>query len=294
MTERTIGVSRTARYVALYRALETGAPRPRFRDPFATAFLTADLAMLVRAARLKPFRRLLTRYADRRAPGARTSAIARTCFIDEVVRRRAAAGVRQVVLLGAGFDCRAHRLPELREAAVYEVDRAETQAYKRDRLRQVTLPVRGDVHYVAVDFLRDDPAQRLAAEGWDAGAPTLFIWEGVTNYLTEAAVVSVLSWIGRGPAGSAVVFTYVHGGLLDGSARFDGGEHMMRNVRELGEPWTFGLHPPQVAPFVERCGLCLVEDLNADEYRARYLKGAEPQRGYAFYRIAVAEIRARS
>ena len=280
-----MAASRTAQYVALYRALESVGPRARLRDPWAARFLTPSLAGAVRAARLAPVGALLAGYADLRAPGARTSAIARTLYIDELVRRATAAGTRQLVILGAGYDCRAHRLPELAGTTVYEVDRAETQAHKRALLGD---GARTDVRYVPVDFLRDDVAARLAAAGWEATRPSLFIWEGVTNYLSEPAVRAVLAWIGRAAAGSRVVFTYVHAGLLDGSVAFADGERAIGRVRALGEPWTFGLRPDEVAPFVAGCGLGLVEDSGADDYRRRWL--GRTARGYAFYRIAVADV----
>jgi methyltransferase (TIGR00027 family) len=150
--------------------------------------------------------------------------------------------------------------------------------------------VRDDVIYVAVDFLKDDVDARLSAEGWDRARATLFVWEGVTNYLSKEAVEQVLAWMGRAAPGSAVVFTYIHAGVLDGSARFDGAETIMANVRALGEPWRFGLRPGDVAPFVARFGLSLRENLGADEYRARFLPPDEAK-GYAFYRIAVADVR---
>lgn len=286
-----MAASRTAEYVAVYRAIETLASRPRFRDPFAVAFLSRDLGLSVAAARFAPLRGLLVRYADRRAPGARTSAIARTCLIDDVVRRAVVRGVRQLVILGAGFDCRAHRMPELGDTVVFEVDRLDTQAAKHARLARAPLPARDDVRYVAVDFLHDEVSDRLAEAGWDASAPTLFVWEGVTNYLTESAVAAQLSWIGRSAPGTTVVFTYVHRGLLDGSIGFEGGEQILANVRRLNEPWTFGLHPNEVASFLARTGLELVEDAGADDYRRRYLDDT-PQtlRGYGFYRLAVAKV----
>src|SRR6185436_12874121 len=179
-----MAASRTAQYVAAYRAIESLEPQPHFRDGFAVAFLAPELTRLVRAARLPTLRSLVKRYADRRAPGARTSAIARTCYIDDVVRSAVRAGTRQFVILGAGFDCRAHRLPELRDSVVFEVDRAETQAVKRLALAHAPLSARDDVCYVPVDFLRDKVSDRLAETSWDAAAPTLFVWEGVTNYLT--------------------------------------------------------------------------------------------------------------
>jgi methyltransferase (TIGR00027 family) len=228
---------------------------------------------------------VLTRYADYRAPGARTSAIGRTTIIDEVVRGSVAAGVAQLVILGAGFDCRAHRMPELAGVAVFEVDRADTQAEKRSRLSGV----RSDIRYVAVDFLRDSVASRLAESGWDAGRPTCFLWEGVTNYLTAPAVERMLGWIGGTAPKSTLVFTYIHGGLLDGTVSFDGGARMIQNVQSLGEPWTFGLHPHDVGPLLARFGLTLREDLGADDYRRR--TGLTDTTGYAFYRLAIADVR---
>lgn len=182
-------------------------------------------------------------------------------------------------------------MPELGDCVVFEVDRAETQAAKREKLAQARRPIRSDVRYVAVDFLRDDVSGRLADAGWDAAAPTLFVWEGVTNYLTESAVTAMLSWIGRSAKGSVVAFTYVHRGLLDRRMTFEGGEQILANVQKLGEPWTFGLYPDEVAPFLAQSGLELVEDLGADDYRRRYLGSASRTlRGYGFYRLAVARV----
>jgi methyltransferase (TIGR00027 family) len=287
--------SKTAEYVALYRALETdeAAREPLFRDPFATLFLSRGLSRAARLARLRPIRSLLQRYADWRAPGARSSAIGRTRFIDDIVRRAVEEKTRQLVLLGAGYDCRAHRMPELHDTRVFEVDRAGTQAAKRERVSSArALGTRSDVQYVAIDFGRDDVSQHLASAGWDRGRPSLFVWEGVTNYLTEPAVAAVLTFIGSTARRTRVVFTYIHRGVIDGTVRFEGADKLVRSVETLGEPWTFGVHPDEIGAFVARFGLELEEDLGADEYRRRYLgESARDLRGYAFYRIAVASVR---
>ena len=280
-----MATSRTAAYVALYRALETTEPRrrPLFEDRYARTFLPRSLGLALRVARVPGIRDLLVRYADSRAPGARTSAIARTAYIDDTVRSAVGAGVRQLVLLGAGYDCRAHRMPELSGVGVFEVDRADTQQAKRARLHDSR-----DVHYVTVDFLRDDLATALVTAGWRASEPTLVVWEGVTNYLTEPAVLAVLRWVGSTCAGSSIVFTYIHGGVLDGSVAFPGAAKLVANVRALGEPWTFGIHPDRVADFVAPAGLKLRANLGADDYRRRYLGDVDT--GYALYRIAIADV----
>jgi methyltransferase (TIGR00027 family) len=249
-------------------------------------FLPVSLRAAVLAARAPWFQGALARYADLRAPGARTSAIARTAFIDNVARRALSAGVTQLVILGAGYDTRAQRMPELGRAHVFEVDRQPTQANK--------LSVLGTTRsvYVPVDFLKDDTFARLASHGWKREVPTLFIWEGVTNYLDEPAVLRVLKEVGSCAPGTSIVFTYVHRGMLDGSVRFEGAERILRNVRGMSEPWTFGVIPEELAGFVAQAGLQLREDLGADEYRARYLPAWENLTGYAFYRVAVAEVAA--
>jgi methyltransferase (TIGR00027 family) len=280
----TMAASRTARYVALYRALETVERRraPLFQDPFAIRFLPPALARTVRAARHTAVHALVRRYADHRAPGARTSAVGRTKILDDVVRTAVAAGTTQLVILGAGFDCRAHRLPELAAVDVFEVDRPETQAEKQTLIGGI----RDGVHYVPVDFLRDSVSGRLSAAGWNPAETTCFLWEGVTNYLTEEAVKEVLAWIGDAAAGSTVAFTYIHKGLLDGTVPFAGGAKMLANVRHLNEPWTFGLYPEDLPAYLRQFGLTLREDLGADDYRAR--TGLTHASGYAFYRLAVA------
>lgn len=276
-------VSRTAAYVAFYRALETverGRP-PLFRDRYARRFLPTGLRLAIGAARTPLVQRSIAWYADRRAPGARTSAIARTAYIDEAVNRAIERGLRQLVILGAGFDCRAHRIEGLAHVKVFEVDRAATQAEKRARVPA------GGVRYVPVDFLREDAFAKLAELGWRRTEPSLFIWEGVTNYLTEEAVTRVLAEVGRCASGTTIVFTYIHKGVLDRSTVFAGADLMMKNVQELGEPWTFGIEPSQLPAFLGTHGLTLRDDSGADDYRARYLGGHS--RGYGFYRIAIAE-----
>jgi methyltransferase (TIGR00027 family) len=287
-----MAASRTAEYVALYRALETSETRrePLFRDPFARHLLTGSRARALRLATVPAMRNMLERYADWRAPGARTSAIGRTRFIDDVVREEVARGVRQVVVLGAGYDARAHRITELDGMTVYEVDRADTQLEKQRRISKIR-GARTDIRYVPVDFKRQDLATQLADAGWRADRTSLFIWEGVTNYLDADAVAFVLDMIGLTAPGSAIVFTYIHRGVLDGSVKFDGADKLVDNVQRLGEPWRFGLVPEQLRDYLARFRLILEQDLGADEYRARYLGTTEPFAGYAFYRIAVARVK---
>ena len=283
--------SKTAEYMALFRALESvrTAHERLFVDPLARGFLSTPLRLLVTIARLRP--RLGTRvcrFIDDRWPGARTSGVARTRFIDDRVAEALAAGVRQVVVLGAGFDVRPQRLSAYRGCSVFEVDHPATQARKRKLLAAAGVDGSGvDVRFVPTDFDREQVADTVVAAGYDAGQPTLFLWEGVTNYLTADAVDSTLRWCARGAPGSQLVFTYVDRRVLEHPEAFFGTERLFTRLDDTGERWTFGLDPATVAGYLRERGLALLEDEGAAAYRARYYgASASAMRGYEFYHVA--------
>ena len=285
--------SRTAEFMALFRALESARPAGKalFRDPFAEGFVDPALRPLVRWSAMPMAGLLLRTFIDRFWPGARTSGVARTRLIDDWVAEAIAKGCRQLVVLGAGFDSRAWRLPDLSGLLVFEVDHPSTAAAKSGRLQALGAdPSR--VVSVALDFDRDRLADRLATAGFDATKVTMVVWEGVTNYLTENAVLSVFARAGTLVPGSRLAFTYIHRGVLTDPTRFEGAPRIMLAVSSAGEPWTFGLYPQSLAHSLAPFGLQLLEDLGADDYRARYFgKSAARMRGYAFYRAALAAVK---
>jgi methyltransferase (TIGR00027 family) len=279
--------------MALFRALESVAPAERrlFVDPLALEFLSPSLRLLVQAARFHPFGALLAWYLDRRWPGARSSGTARTRFIDDACLAALRVGIEQVAILGAGFDARAFRLEDMAHLRVFEVDRPDTLAEKQRVLRRAfDMPPR-HVAFVPTDFGDGRLAEALRGRGFDAARRTLFIWEGVTNYLSAEAVDAVFRFIRAAAPGSRVIFTYVHRDVLDHPAAFAGTRSLARTLRDAGEPWTFGFDPAELPGYLRQRGLALLADAGSAEYRARYLgPAARNLHGYAFYRIAVAEV----
>lgn len=285
--------SRTAEYMALFRALESARPADRrlFSDPFARRFLGAPLALVARAARLPPLGDLVCSIIDRRWPGARTSAVARTRFIDDVVVDEA-RGVSQLVILGAGFDARAYRLQALRRAAVFEVDHPDTSRAKRAAVARVLGDVPAHVSFVPTDFDERALPQAMAAAGHRPEARSLVLWEGVTNYLTAPAVDATLRWCAQAAPGSRLVFTYDDRAVLDDPTSFVGTERLRASLATAGERWTFGLDPGEVPAFLAARGLALEQDVGATEYRRRcFGPAAARMAGYEFYRIVVARVR---
>ncbi len=148
--------STTAELMALFRALET-VRRPRaarlFEDPYAQIFLRPSLRAVVAAARAPGAGAAIRWLIDTGWPGARTAGVARTRWIDDALREAIAAGARQVLILGAGFDARALRLPELAAAQIVEVDLPATSRAKRERLLgRGALPA--NVRYATADLAR--------------------------------------------------------------------------------------------------------------------------------------------
>jgi methyltransferase (TIGR00027 family) len=263
--------SRTAQHNALFRALEQRLPAPLFRDPWAQRFLRGRY----RLVSLLPAR-AVARAIDRRWPGPRAAVAVRTRYIDEAVGRALAAGLEQVVILGAGFDSRAYRTPGMESSQVFEVDHPDTQGAKRRRLAGAAP---AHVHFVPLRFGEGSLESALAAAGFWRGARTLFLWEGVTNYLDEATVDATLRFVAA--AGGSILFTYVDARILDGSATFDGASESIAYVRSLGEPFTFGLDPTGLRVYLEMRGLELLEDRAlSDVARSYYGERCPPTSAY--------------
>jgi methyltransferase (TIGR00027 family) len=277
--------SRTADQNALFRALEARRPAALriADDPLALRFLSPEFRVLAEAARVPAARRLLEAVIDRRWPCVRPGVVARTRLIDQTVLREL-GNVGQVLILGAGFDSRAWRLPGMDQVRVFELDHPATQAAKQRALRG--RQAAASVCFVPVVFGADDPSRALAASGFTAGAPTLVLWEGVTNYLQSEAVDATFALLARLlGSGSPVLFTYVDAGMLDGSAAFAGAETTMRAVRRVGEPFTFGFIPAELATYLAERHFQLQSDERVSDAAQRFYPVGRCPPAPAYYHV---------
>jgi methyltransferase (TIGR00027 family) len=206
--------------------------------------------------------------------------VLRVAFIDAVI---AASATRQVVILGAGLDTRAWRLPALRGVRVFEVDHPATQAYKRENAPRLGAPL-ADLRFVAIDFTRDDLAAVLKAAGYDSNVPTVWVWEGVIMYLDDAALRSTLNAVRRLSApGSTLIAHYFEPEATESAA----------TVRKilfswLGEP-QIGLRTrATMRDEITRAGFRMVEDAGVPEQAARVGASAPNNDRVRVSRISVA------
>jgi methyltransferase (TIGR00027 family) len=202
---RAQSVADTAFSIAAVRAEEATRPEGErlFDDPYASIFAAAGTHASEATQRLLDL------------PFFRDGVRLRTRFIDDVVREGVVSGLAQVVLLGAGFDARGLRIPELaaRQTLVYEVDVAAQLDRKRSALAGARVKTPARVAYVPFDFHGEDLetalASALEAKGFQRGVGALFVWEGVIGYIDNAAIDQSLRFMASaGGPRSRLVFTY--------------------------------------------------------------------------------------
>jgi len=152
--------------------------------------------------------------------------------------------VEQVVILGAGFDARGHRMHALSKAVLFEVDHPATQKLKRKKARALPVAAR-EIRYASCDFQRTRIEEALAAQGFDASKRTVWIWEGVTMYLPPTGVVSSLQTISNLSApDSLLIMTYVTPDLVAGGALL--GHYSAKLLGLVSEPIHFARNPDEI------------------------------------------------
>jgi len=272
--------SRTAHFVTHGRALaDAGLSHvPGFRDPTARVFLNEkgkkSLANTEAAAR-QPKRSV-------RVEMARVMAdmiALRTSAIDAAVRDAIARGTKQLVIVGAGYDGRAWRMPELKGIKVFEVDHPATQGEKRARLAELP-QANGSITFVPVNFEAESLAKVLEQAGHDRSSPTCWIWEGVVMYLRRDVMRATLADIAKRSApGSTLIVNYhtIHRRFF---ARL--------MFRLIGEPQVSAWTPAEMAEDLRSAGFIVRDDSSMADWNARFANDqAKVDRGY-YMRVAVA------
>jgi len=266
-------VSRTAEATCGYRAIASQHPDPKLRNP-------DDLA-----AKLCRWQSPLSRdYASARHmidQGETYAAFfyvnARTHYIDTALKKAAAEGVTQVVVLGAGFDSRAYRLrasyPRLQ---FYEVDLPATIEAKKVRVAEALGGLPDYVRYAPIDFNTQKLEDVLLPLGYDPKQRTFFLLEGVVMYVAEAGNVATFEFIRKNSApGSVVVYDYVLKRVIQGDTKgLYAAAYLAFAVERQGEPYIFGWTPAEAAAWAKKLGFTVVEDVDDKELGRRHLTGS--------------------
>lgn len=262
------GPSRTALITAYARAYHQIADRPPiFTDPLAARLLGVTAEELTEVA---------THATDHLGAVAsdrprRLFFAARARFAEDTVAAAIAAGVRQVVILGAGLDTFAYRNPRA-DSRVFEVDHPATQTWKRERLATAGIDRPETLTFVPVDFETQTLAAGLESAGFKRTDPAVFVWLGVVFYLTPDAAHATLEYIAGQAQPVEVVFDYLQPAATDEDrahqrARAD-------RLAGVGEPLFSYFTPDDIAAQLRALGFTGVEDYSAQDLIAGYLDGS--------------------
>jgi methyltransferase (TIGR00027 family) len=263
-----MSASRTALGVAVLRAAHQvlDATPLILDDPIALPLLDADTRAWVSGAPAE--------LQSAPARGLRGHVLTRSRIAEDRLLASLSRGITQYVILGAGYDTFAYRQPAATaHLRIFEVDQAATQDDKRRRLAAAQIAEPPNATFVSVDFTREDLAERLCADGFDAAAPTCFSWLGVSMYLDAASNDAVFRYVAARPAGSELVFTFAPAaaGGPDPPDAADRGR-LADRAAQVGEPWKTFYDPSSLATHLTSLGFSSVWMPTPAELAAAYFQ----------------------
>ena len=266
----------TAQGVAKQRLIETIAePNKRvINDPYADRFVIGSGFIKLMGHKLNVW------LSQKLAPGFHEHLISRTRFIDELIKKSATSGVEQYVILGAGYDSRAHRLELPSSLRIFEVDQPEVLDRKFSKLSK-ELPNSENVTYVNIDFSYQSLTEQLIAAGFDQSKSTIFTLEGVSQYITKEAVSSTIKELASLTKGTNSTFfmSYVDDLLdKDPEACFGKGypkaakrARLITNLSaKAGEPWISFYNTEEIESLLSQNGYSINQNVTLEDLNSLY------------------------
>mgnify|MGYP001348178050 FL=1 len=266
----------TAQGVAKQRLIETiaGPEKRVINDPYADSFVIGSGIIKLMGHRFNAW------LSEKLAPGFHEHLISRTKFIDELVEKSSVDGIEQYVILGAGYDSRAHRLELPSSLRIFEVDQPEVSDIKLSKLPK-ELPNSENVTYVDVDFSHQSLTERLMDAGFKIGKSTLFTLEGVSQYITKEAVSSSIKEMAALTKDTSSIFfmSYVDE-LLDQNPEACFGKGYPNPAKKanlikglsakVGEPWISFYSDEEIESLLLQNGYSIDKNVTLEDLNSLY------------------------
>ena len=225
-----------------------------------------------------------------------SSVVSRARYTEDTLEKAVGQGVKQYVILGAGMDTFAFRRPDLiDQLEVFEVDHPATQEFKLRRLAELGWEHPANLHFVSVDFTKEDLSTALTrSSAFDSKIKSFFSWFGVTPYLTQEEVFTTLRSVANvAPGGSAIVFDYTDTDAFVPEKLSQQMQDSLEFLEKIGEPIkTGGFIPSRLAEDLASLGFRLKENLSPADIEDCYLKGYKYKYhafDYVYFACAVVE-----
>ncbi|MDC1106101.1 SAM-dependent methyltransferase [Prolixibacteraceae bacterium] len=269
----------TAQGVAKQRLIESLAkPEQRIiNDPFAYRFVMGAIIVKLIGHKINVW------LSRKFVPGFHEHLISRTRFIDDMVETSAANHVEQYVILGAGYDLRAHRLNLPSTLKIFEIDQIEVQSRKQTKLPK-NIPNVQNITYVSIDFNHETLGDQLLNAGFDPYKSTVFTLEGVSQYITKKAVDATLTEINNLTKSSTTFYiSYVDKFIIENpQACFGKGypnpakkaETILKLSAKVGEPWISFYSNEEIQSLLSKHGFTVMENKTLEDLNPIYFKPA--------------------
>ena len=213
-------------------------------------------------------------------PGMHEHLISRTRYIDDLIEKSTFANIEQYVILGAGYDSRAHRLKLPSKLKIFEVDQSEVQELKRLRLPD-NMPNRESITYVDIDFNHQSLKEQLINVGFDQNKSTIFTLEGVSQYISREALDATLKEVAdlNPNSNSKIFISYVNKLLKeDSKACFGKGyskpekavSFITNSAAKMGEPWISFYSAEEIESILSQNNFTLIENKTLADLNSKY------------------------
>tara|TARA_B100001175_G_scaffold233602_1_gene200035 strand:- start:534 stop:1442 length:909 start_codon:yes stop_codon:yes gene_type:complete len=266
----------TAQGVAKQRMIESLA-KPDKRviyDPYAEMFVIGAGIIKLMGHKFSVW------LGDKIVPGMHEHLISRTRFIDDLIELSTSIDIEQYVILGAGYDSRAHRLKLPSKLKIFEVDQPEVQERKRSWL-SAKIPNKENVTYVSVDFNHQSLKQQLLDAGLDQSKSTIYTLEGVSQYITKEALNSTLKELAvlNQNSNSKIFISYVNKLIKDDpKACFGLGysnpekavKFITNGSAKVGEPWISFYSAKEIEDLLSQNSFTLIENRTLNDLNSKY------------------------
>ena len=199
--------------------------------------------------------------------------LARAAFCENALKISMQTGTEQYVILGAGLDTFAFREQEfLRKYDVFELDHPLTQKDKKARINRAGWTLPDKLHFVPIDFTKDDMCTKLSESGFNPQKKTFFSYLGVSMYLNRQAIENMLQNISALSAdGSDLVFDYTDEGLFVSNVKRV--QNMLAMAKAGGEAMQSSFDQMSLEIMLSEYGFLVYEHLNYNEIQNRFFSG---------------------
>ncbi|MCP4356791.1 MAG: class I SAM-dependent methyltransferase [Chloroflexi bacterium] len=270
----TSGAAKTGSGPTFLVAMEQYEPPAQriIEDDLAVKILPGGERFFLKLMRISLLRNWMLSFTEKQIKGGSSAFLCRKQYIDETIVAAVENGsFDAIVNLGAAFDTRVYRLPALANIPAWEVDQPVNIKAKQKGVQSALGTIPPHVTLVPINFMTQDLGEVLNEHGYAGSEKTFFIWEAVTQYLTETAVRETFQYLAQAPTGSQLTFTYVLKDFIEGKNLY-GEEKIYERMVVKDKSWHFGFDPAEVADFLQEYGWRLIEDLSYEELNNRYAK----------------------